>query len=287
MVTIEQVELLESKVSKAIEYVKRLTAENEQLRGVSNRVASENSMLHGKLDGYQKRIAELEEILLGFKKDQERIEQGIISALDRLNHFEDAIDTVSSNDAASSGTAEGVGLVSTANNVMLGLDAASHGGTADDAGGAAVNNAELDVDAASYSSTVDDDEDNGDAAFRDGTADEGRDVQSLSHVTQSTDTVPSFPLGQEISADDGCDETADRIPMTAYDGDITGDPVNSNKTENFDEAVEDEMDILGEDEFLEVLKSDRGSEPVTAFSEEALPGDTSGKTADGPELDIF
>jgi hypothetical protein len=290
MVTIEQVELLESKVSKAIEYVKRLTAENEQLRGVSSRVASENSMLHGKLDGYQKRIAELEELLLGFKKDQERIEQGIISALDRLNHFEDAVDTVSLNDAASSGTAEGVGSVSTADNAMFGLDAASRGSTADDAGSTDINNAELDVDAAS-SNTADDDEDNNDTAFRDGTADEGRGVQSLSYVTRSTDTAPSFPLGREISTDDDCDETADGIPMTAYDGDITGDPVNSNKTENLDEAVEiensDEMENLDEDEFLEVLKSDRGSEPVAVFSEEALPGDTFGKTADGPELDIF
>jgi hypothetical protein len=30
-------------------------------------------------------------LLQGFKQDQERIEQGIVSALERLNHFEDAI----------------------------------------------------------------------------------------------------------------------------------------------------------------------------------------------------
>jgi FtsZ-binding cell division protein ZapB len=105
MVTIEQVELLESKVSKAIDYVKRLTADNEQLRGTSARLVSENNMLHGKLDGYQKRIAELEVSLQGFKRDQERIEQGIVSALERLNHFEDAVGETSAREGASSGTA--------------------------------------------------------------------------------------------------------------------------------------------------------------------------------------
>jgi hypothetical protein len=91
MVTIEQVELLEIKVSKAIEYVRRLAAENERLRGETARFSSENNLLYTKLDSYQTRISELEVLLQGFKQDQERIEQGIISALDRLNHFEDAV----------------------------------------------------------------------------------------------------------------------------------------------------------------------------------------------------
>ena len=91
MVTIEQVELLELKVSKAIDYVKRLTAENERLKETSARLASENDTLSGKLDGYQERIAELEVVLLGFKKDQERIDQVIVSALERLNLFEDVV----------------------------------------------------------------------------------------------------------------------------------------------------------------------------------------------------
>jgi FtsZ-binding cell division protein ZapB len=91
MVTIEQVELLESKVSKAIDYVKRLSAENARLREDASRFEAEKSALHGSLKGCQTRIAELEVLLQGFKKDQERIEQGIISALERLNHFEDAV----------------------------------------------------------------------------------------------------------------------------------------------------------------------------------------------------
>jgi hypothetical protein len=78
MVTLEQVKLLETKVAKAIGYV--------------NQVNGENSRLRATLDGYRKRIDELEVLVQQFKEDQGRIEKGIISALDRLNQFEDAIE---------------------------------------------------------------------------------------------------------------------------------------------------------------------------------------------------
>jgi TolA-binding protein len=78
MVTLEQVKLLESKVVKAISYVEKVTNENVQLQD--------------KLDSYQKRIADLEILVQRFKEDQGRIEDGILSALDRLNQFEDAIE---------------------------------------------------------------------------------------------------------------------------------------------------------------------------------------------------
>jgi hypothetical protein len=78
MVSLEQVKLLETKVARAIEYVERVTGEN--------------ALLQGKLDSYQKRIDELEVLVQRFKEDQGRIEDGILSALDRLNQFEDAIE---------------------------------------------------------------------------------------------------------------------------------------------------------------------------------------------------
>jgi chromosome segregation ATPase len=78
MVTLEQVRLLESKVGKALSYVESLSAENTTLRE--------------KLDGYRRRIDELETIVLAFKEDQGRIEAGILSALERLNQFEDAVE---------------------------------------------------------------------------------------------------------------------------------------------------------------------------------------------------
>ncbi|MDR3167368.1 MAG: cell division protein ZapB [Treponema sp.] len=78
MVTLEQVKLLESKVVKAIDFVKQVTEENKALKG--------------KVDSYERRIDELEILIHQFKEDQGRIEDGILSALDRLNQFEDAIE---------------------------------------------------------------------------------------------------------------------------------------------------------------------------------------------------
>jgi chromosome segregation ATPase len=78
MVTLEQVRLLETKVAKAIDFVRQVTEENNALKG--------------KVDSYEKRIDELEVLIQSFKEDQGRIEDGILSALDRLNQFEDAIE---------------------------------------------------------------------------------------------------------------------------------------------------------------------------------------------------
>jgi predicted nucleic acid-binding Zn-ribbon protein len=78
MVTLEQVKLLETKVVKALDYARQ--------------VGKDNILLKGKLDTYQKRIDELEASVQRFKEEQSRIEEGILSALDRLNQFEDALE---------------------------------------------------------------------------------------------------------------------------------------------------------------------------------------------------
>ncbi|MCL2130728.1 MAG: cell division protein ZapB, partial [Treponema sp.] len=69
---------LESRVSGAINYLKKVNDEKNELKE--------------KLDSYQKRINELELLIDRFKDDQSRIEEGILSALDRLNQFEDALE---------------------------------------------------------------------------------------------------------------------------------------------------------------------------------------------------
>lgn len=79
MVSLEQVKLLESKVTQAVDYVKKITGENRQL--------------YEKLTSYQKRIEELEVLVQQFQENQSRIEDGILSALDRLNQFEDALES--------------------------------------------------------------------------------------------------------------------------------------------------------------------------------------------------
>jgi predicted nuclease with TOPRIM domain len=79
MVSLEQVKLLESRVTNTIEYIKKITGENTKLKE--------------KLDSYQKRIEELEVLVQQFKENQGKIEDGILSALDRLNQFEDALES--------------------------------------------------------------------------------------------------------------------------------------------------------------------------------------------------
>jgi len=80
MVSLEQIKLLDTRVTKTIDYVKNVTDENKRLKE--------------KLDSYQVRIDELEVLVLKFKEDQKVIEDGILSALDRLNQFEDAVGNV-------------------------------------------------------------------------------------------------------------------------------------------------------------------------------------------------
>ena len=94
MISLEQIKLLETRVARAIEYVERVTGENNAL------LQKEVETLT-KLESYQKRIDELEVIVMRFKEDQSRIEDGILAALDRLNQFEEAVEK-SLNDKAKS-----------------------------------------------------------------------------------------------------------------------------------------------------------------------------------------
>jgi len=86
MLSLEQVQLLENKVARAIDFVKRVSAENAAL-------SSEKAGLLTKLDASQKRLDELELLVMRFKEDQGRIEDGIIAALDRLSQFEEAFES--------------------------------------------------------------------------------------------------------------------------------------------------------------------------------------------------
>jgi FtsZ-binding cell division protein ZapB len=85
MINLEQVKLLETKVARAVDYVDRLAKENAVLR-------RQEAEMQTKMESYQKRIDELEVLVTGFKDDQDRIEEGILSALDRLSKFEKAME---------------------------------------------------------------------------------------------------------------------------------------------------------------------------------------------------
>jgi uncharacterized protein TP_0847 len=77
MLNLDQIKQLEMRVSKAIEVMQSLKDENELLK----------LELHDR----QKRIDELESIVLVFKNDQAKIEEGIVNALNHLSAFEDTV----------------------------------------------------------------------------------------------------------------------------------------------------------------------------------------------------
>ena len=71
MVTLEQIKLLESKISRAINFVIQVTEENDQIK---------------------KRNIELERTIEKLREEKTRVEEGIVSALGKLNQFEDTIE---------------------------------------------------------------------------------------------------------------------------------------------------------------------------------------------------
>ena len=77
MLNLDQIKQLEDRVSKAIELMQSLKDENDLLK----------LELHDR----QKRVEELENIVLVFKNDQAKIEEGIINALNHLSAFEDTV----------------------------------------------------------------------------------------------------------------------------------------------------------------------------------------------------
>ena len=87
MLNLDQIKQLEARVSKAIELMQTLKDEND--------------LLQLELHDRQKRIEELENIVLVFKNDQAKIEEGIINALNHLSAFEDTIYQAANSSAAS------------------------------------------------------------------------------------------------------------------------------------------------------------------------------------------
>lgn len=77
MLNIDQVKLLEDKVEKAVELIETLYDSNVSLKK--------------ELEERDKRIEELEKLILVFKDDQTKIEQGIINALTKLSAFEASV----------------------------------------------------------------------------------------------------------------------------------------------------------------------------------------------------
>jgi uncharacterized coiled-coil DUF342 family protein len=77
MSTLDNVKLLEAKIEKAIEIIKQLTEENRKLRD--------------KTTVLQEKINELEFTVLSYKEDQQHIESGIQSVMDRLSQLDESL----------------------------------------------------------------------------------------------------------------------------------------------------------------------------------------------------
>ena len=76
MITLEQIRLLEGKITRAIELIRVLKEENSTLRKG--------------LESAQKRMKELETLVEGFKTDQREIESVIVRTLEHLDELEEA-----------------------------------------------------------------------------------------------------------------------------------------------------------------------------------------------------
>ncbi len=77
MISLEQIRLLESKISRAIELIRVLKEENATLRKG--------------LESAQKRMKELEDLVNGFKTDQNEIESVIVRTLHNLDELEENV----------------------------------------------------------------------------------------------------------------------------------------------------------------------------------------------------
>lgn len=84
MISLEQVRALEARVEKAVAFIASLRAEN---------IALKDGLLEAELrtEAAEARTAELEGLIKEFQKDQERIEEGIVQALHKLDAFEDVV----------------------------------------------------------------------------------------------------------------------------------------------------------------------------------------------------
>lgn len=84
MISVEQIRALEGRVEKALAYIASLKTENADLK-------RKLELAEGELRRSAQRAAELEAAAEAFRRDQARIEEGIIHALEKLDAFEDLV----------------------------------------------------------------------------------------------------------------------------------------------------------------------------------------------------
>jgi hypothetical protein len=130
MITLEQIRLLESKITRAIDLIRVLKEENSTLRKG--------------LESAQRRMRELETLVDGFKTDQKEIESVIVRTLHNLDELEESA-AIPATAATAGGIPEGgirSGGISAAAPAAAAAPASTPAGMPSSAGGAASRRAE-------------------------------------------------------------------------------------------------------------------------------------------------
>lgn len=95
MISLEQIRLLEKKVSAAVHLIEVLKEENKMLKRT--------------IESSQKRMQELEELVTAFKNDQTAIEASVLNAIQKLDVLEDEVSGWEAGNKASPAPAEKTG----------------------------------------------------------------------------------------------------------------------------------------------------------------------------------
>ena len=91
MLGVEQIRTLEDRIEKALSFIAGLRAENAALQTKAEASDEARGRAEDRAVAAESRVRELEEAIAIFKRDQSRIEEGILHALEKLDAFEDLV----------------------------------------------------------------------------------------------------------------------------------------------------------------------------------------------------
>ena len=91
MIGVEQIRTLEDRIEKALTFIAGLRAENTALLTKVEAHEEARGRAEDRAAAAESRVRELEEAIAVFKRDQSKIEEGILHALEKLDAFEDLV----------------------------------------------------------------------------------------------------------------------------------------------------------------------------------------------------
>ena len=91
MIGVEQIRALEDRIEKALAFISGLRSENAALQAKAEASDEARGRAEDRAAAAESRARELEEAIAVFRRDQSRIEEGILHALEKLDAFEDLV----------------------------------------------------------------------------------------------------------------------------------------------------------------------------------------------------